>query len=405
MPPENPACTQLPRHVLMVLESDYPTIDGGGAETQVETLTRNLPEGLGATVVTPLVPYGPDEVDGIVHGVPVHRIPYPRLPLIGGVVMLFRLALLILAERRRISAIHCHIAHNMAAVCSGLGWLLGIPVVVKLTGMLELENGILSDSSSPSVGIKRWLIKRASALQAISADLEAGLIRKGFDRARIHRIPNAVDTRLFAPDADRTAEIKQRLGIDADFIACFVGRLAPEKAHDMLIRAWAETLPREAKANLLLVGGGPLEDDLKALVNDLGIDHQMTFAGFVNDKAKIADFWRIADVGLLTSDFEGLSNALLEAMASAVPMIGSRVSGNTDLIIPDQSGWLFKPRRRDQLASCLDQAFRMERSARLAMGQAARRKALETVGIDHVWTRLSGLYQQNVPEGMALCAE
>ncbi len=400
MPPEKPT-----RHILMVLESDYPTIDGGGAETQVETLTRNLPEGLGATIIAPLVPYGPDDVDDLVHGVPVHRIPYPRLPLIGGVVMLFRLALLIIAKRRRISAIHCHIAHNMAAVCAGLGWVLGIPVVVKLTGMLELENGILSDNSSMSVRIKRWLIKRASALQAISADLEAGLIRKGFDQSRIHLIPNAVDTRLFAPDTDHAAEIKQRLAIEADFTACFVGRLAPEKALDMLIHAWAAALPREAKASLLLVGGGALEDDLRALAKDLGIDHQVTFAGFVNDKARIAEFWRIADIGLLTSDFEGLSNALLEAMASAVPMIGSRVSGNTDLIIPGKSGWLFEPRQQDQLTSCLDQAFRMERAARQAMGQAARQKALETVGIDHVWSRLSSLYQRSEREGLALCAE
>lgn len=75
MPPEKPS-----HHVLMVIESDYPSMDGGGAETQVETLTGNMPTGMRATVVAPLVPYGPEAVDDLVHDVPVHRIWYPRLP-------------------------------------------------------------------------------------------------------------------------------------------------------------------------------------------------------------------------------------------------------------------------------------------------------------------------------------
>lgn len=400
MLPEKPA-----NHVLMVIESDYPSMDGGGAETQVETLTGNLPAGLHATIVAPLVPYGPQATDDVVHDLPVHRIWYPRLPLIGGFIMLLRLALFILARRRTINAIHCHIAHNMAAVCCGLGSLLGIPVVVKLTGMQELDSGILSSNRSLSVSVKRWLMKRASALQAISEELETGLVKKGFDEARIHLIPNAVDTRLFAPAPDDREDIKRNSGIDADFVACFVGRLVPEKALDMLIRAWDQAMPKEVKAALVLVGTGPLEHELRALVSELGRTEQVKFAGFVQDKAVIADFWRIADIGLLTSDFEGLSNALLEAMASAVPMIGSRVSGNVDLIGPGETGWLFEPRQQDQLALCLREAFEMAPAARRRMGDAARQRALETVGVDQVWHRLSSLYFGSGQEGMALCVE
>lgn len=234
-------------HVLMVIESDYPSMVGGGAEAQIETLTRHRPADLDVTVVAPLVPYGPAEVDDIVHGVPVHRLHYPRLPLIGGLIMLARLALFILARRQGLHAIHCHIAHNMAAVCSGLGALLGIPVVVKLTGMFELDNGILSDNRSWALGIKRWLIKRASAVQAISAELEAGLIRKGFDKTRIHLIPNAVDTSLFAPAVEDREDLKQRIGIEAAFVACFVGRLVPEKALDLSIRAWDRRFRRRRR--------------------------------------------------------------------------------------------------------------------------------------------------------------
>lgn len=400
MQPEKPS-----RHVLMVIESDYPSIDGGGAEAQIETLTSNLPDDLRATVVAPLVPYGPDAVDDIVHGIPVHRLWYPRLPLLGGFIMLVRLALYIMAKRRSIDAIHCHIANNMAAVCSAIGALLSIPVLVKLTGMTELEGGILSPRRSIGLALKRWLIKRASGLQAISKELETSLVEKGFERARVHLIPNAVNTSLFAPRPNERDQIRQGFGIDAAFVACFVGRLVPEKALDMLIRAWDQAIPREAKAALVLVGTGPLEQELITLASDLGRADQIIFAGFVQDKARIADYWRIADIGLLTSDFEGLSNALLEAMASAVPMIGSEVSGNSDLIKPGETGWLFEPRRQDQLADCLREAFEMAPSKRLSMGEAARQQALGTVGVDHVWNRLSKLYAGKEQEGMALCAE
>ncbi len=402
MPPEHHQ-----RHILIVIESDYPSIDGGGAEAQVETLTRNLPPDLQATVIAPLVPSGPQAIDEDVHGVPVHRIPYPRLPLIGGLIMLLRLAWIIVARRHEIDAIHCHIAHNMAAVCAGLGRVLGLPVVVKLTGMLELSNGILAENPTPFTRLKRWLIQQASAIQAISDELEASLIENKFDQARIQLIPNAVDTQVFAPATclDARNGARAEAGLEADFLACFVGRLAPEKALDMLIRAWDQALPMEAKARLLLVGTGPLEDGLKALVREHERAHQVTFAGFVKDKPAIAAYWRLADIGILTSDFEGLSNALLEAMATAVPMIGSRVSGNTDLILPGRTGWLFEPRNQDQLAACLKEAYAMDRDALRSWGTATRKRALDTVGVDHIWGRLSKLYGKHQQNDMTLCAE
>lgn len=392
-----------PFRVMMVIESDYPSVDGGGAEAQVETLTRNRLDGVEVEVVAPLVPFGPQARHDVVHGCRVQRIPYPILPMIGGLVMLCRLALLIVRKRREIDAVHCHIAHNMAAVACLVGRLLSLPVLVKLTGMTELEGGILSRNPSPAVALKRWLIKRATAVQAVSEELEAALLAKGFDPTRVHRLPNAVDTRLFAP-ADRTA-IGVNFGIETAFNACFIGRLVPEKALDSLIHAWAKAIPADASASLVLVGTGDLEEELKALAADLGRSSQVRFEGFVADKTVIADYWRIADVGLLTSEFEGLSNALLEAMAAGVPMIGSRVSGNTDLILPGKTGWLFQPRDVDQLKSCLAEAFLMAPEMRQAMGTAARERALSLVGVDHIWEKLSILYQSGRQADVALCAD
>lgn len=400
MPPETP-----PDHVLIVIESDYPSNDGGGAEAQVQLLARHFPPALPAIVVAPLVPYGPQLIDEIVDGTPVHRIWYPRLPLIGAAVMLGRLALHIIGRRQRIRAIHCHIAHNMAAVCCALGWLLGLPVIVKLTGMREFESGILSSNRSLGVRLRRWLIRRASFLQAISRELAAGLACAGFDPARVQRIPNAVDTALFVPDRAAKPALRTRLGIEADFVACFVGRLVPEKALDILLRAWDRAIAKDASAKLVLVGTGPLEGELKRLAHSLGRHDQIVFVGHVAQRSAVAEYWRSSDVGVLPSAFEGLSNALLEAIASGMPMIGSRVSGTTDLITPERNGWLFDPGDVDQLASCLRQAFTMTPAARDRLGDAARQTALAHAGIDQVIGRLRQLYAARRQEGALLCVD
>lgn len=392
--------------VLMVLESMYPSTDGGGAESQVETLTANRPDGVDVVVVAPLVAEGSQKTEERVHGCRVIRLAYPRWPLIGGIVMLLRLAFLIIAWRCRIDAVHCHIAHNMAAVACLIGRMLAIPVVVKPTGMTELEGGILTDRPGTMLRLKRWMVRQATAIHAISEKLETALIDKGFEPERIHRIPNAVDTGLFAPADDLGRSVlRARFCIESAFTACFVGRLAPEKALDSLMRAWADAIPSEASASLLLVGSGPIEDELKRLADDLGRRHQIRFEGFVADKRIIADYWRIADLGLLTSDFEGLSNALLEAMASAVPMIGSRVSGNADLIQPGRTGWLVTPRAEDQLAAALSAARALPEDERRALGVAARQSALSLVGVERVWERLLPLYERRHSRSVPLCAE
>jgi glycosyltransferase involved in cell wall biosynthesis len=391
--------------IVMVIESDYPSGDGGGAEAQVQLLARALAGLEPVTVLAPLVPYGPPAEDELVEDTPVHRLRYPRVELLGGLVMLLRLAAWLVRHRRRIRVLHCHIAHNMAALCCAFGRLAGIPVVVKLTGMREFEGGILSASRSPAVRLRRWLIRRATFVQAISADLADGLARAGFEPARIQRIPNAVDTRLFAPDPSGRAGLRARLGLEAGFVAGFVGRLVPEKALDTLLRAWAEAFPPDASAVLVLVGTGPLEAALRQQAQALGRAHQVRFAGFVADKATIADHWRCADIGLLPSAFEGLSNALLEAMAAGVPVIGSRVSGTIDLIAQDRTGWLFEPGDISQLAACLRTAAAMPAAERAALGEAARQAVLRLAGIEQVIGRLRQLYAAGQGEGAMLCVE
>jgi glycosyltransferase involved in cell wall biosynthesis len=88
----------------------------------------------------------------------------------------------------------------------------------------------------------------------------------------------------------------------------------------------------------------------------------------------VSPFIALADLGLLTSHAEGLSNALLEYMAGGLPVVGSRISGTEDFIVPGETGWLFEPGRSDQLAECLALAAAATTSELARLGQAGRQR-------------------------------
>src|SRR5512133_1177731 len=139
-----------PLHVLMVLESHFPTVGGGGAEAQVRTLASGLrARGHRVTVLTPRLRVGPQQRVSRVDGIPVCRLSFPRLRLIGGPLLWLRFGAFLLQRRQRYDVWHVHIAHHLGAVCGLLGPVLGTPVVLKVSGWWEMERGALAGDAAP----------------------------------------------------------------------------------------------------------------------------------------------------------------------------------------------------------------------------------------------------------------
>lgn len=380
------------KHILMVLESIFPTKGGGGAEKQVQTLCKNLPKHINTKIIVPRVSEGSSKTHDIVDGIEVIRIPYPHIQIIGSFIMLLKLAWYIQKNRRNIDAIHCHIANNMSSIACLLGSILHIPVVVKLTGWLEIEHGIISKNKNIIVKLKRYLIKKATTIQATSHDIEQALFEFGFDRNRVKFIPNSVDTERFKPDFKNKDDLKKSLNIDEQFIVTFIGRLVAEKSLDILFNAWAKTIPKNSSSRLLIIGDGYLRNELESLCQSLELQHQISFIGSSDIVSK---YLKITDIGVLPSEFEGLSNALLESMSSAIPMIGSQVSGTVDLIENGVNGWLFEPKNEHQLSEILHLAYNCTNKERIKMGAHARKKIIQYSGIDHIISTLLKYYGFN----------
>ena len=382
---------QTPTRVLMVLESVFPTPGGGGAESQVRTLGLHLPgRGVSVSVIVPMVRYGPQLQDDRVDGIEVRRIRYPKLPLLGAALMLVKLAWRLFQLRREYGFIHAHIAGNMAAVCCVMGRLLRKPVLIKLTGMTEMVGGILDPNAGFKGWIKKKLMRSATHYQATSSQIARMLVDSGFEARKVHLIPNAVDTARFeTPQQRNEAERRALCGEGKTLVAVYVGRLEKEKDLELMLTGWAAAFRGNAGVALVMVGGGGLKSQLESLAGDLGIADQVIFIGA---SRTVERYLALADVGLLTSRAEGLSNTLLEYMASSLPVIGTRVSGTEDFVINGQTGWLFPVGDVQQLQTCLLAAAGLG-SAQLAMlGQNAKALVLSQASISAVVNRLVELY-------------
>mgnify|MGYP001231021549 FL=1 len=383
--------------VMMVIEGMFPAIGGGGAESQLRTLATNLSaRGVRVRVCAPYFRNYPLTAQTEVDGIAVHRLSYPFVRLWGAVVLQSKLAWHIWRMRGEIDAIHSHIATNMSAVCCVMGRLLGIPVLVKLTGMTEMVGGILDPKAGFGTRMRRWAMKRATRIQAISQRIVLQLLAVGFDPKQVMYLPNAVDLRRFEgggrSDVPVPEALAQKLaGVEKrSFVALFAGRLIAEKDVDLLVRGWAASLRGRDDVMLLLAGRGKLGPELTALAESLGVGNSVRVLGPVEHMEHVLP---LAHVGILTSRAEGLSNSLLEYMASGLPVLGSRVSGNEDFISPGQTGWLFEPGDEQGLTEALRDAAQLSAEALRQVGRNARQRVAAQASLPAVLDRLCEFYE------------
>lgn len=178
---------------------------------------------------------------------------------------------------------------------------------------------------------------------ALSAHLESYLLDAvGIPRTRLSRICNGVDTARFHP-----AENKRELLSGSPFnesrlqVVGTVGRLQTIKGQINLVHAFAqllERMPHKAKLlRLMIAGDGPLRGQIQAELVRLGIEDKVWLAGDRND---IAQVMRAMDVFVLPSLAEGISNTILEAMASGLPVVATDIGGNSELVDPGRTGLL-----------------------------------------------------------------
>ena len=278
----------------------------------------------------------------------------------------------ILGAARRLRRDHVEVVHGYqwrpALVGALVGRLAGVPLL--LASKRSLTGG---DARARQAW--RRIARRVDTVLVNAEALRVEGEAHGM-RTRWALLQNGIDVDRFAlGPAAPTA--KAALGLDpARPVVTAVGRLERRKGHDVLVRAARRLVaaPRGARPQVLLVGDGPSRAELEALAAQLDVAADVRFAGNVAD---VRPALAATDVFVLPSREEGMSNALMEAMAAARPVVATNVGGNGELVAHGTTGLLVAPEDPDALAD----------EVSMLLENPARAAALAAAGHDFVTSR------------------
>jgi len=376
----------------------------GGAERQVSLLAGGLAAaGDEVTVVTRHLPDQPARE--VRDGVSIHRVIRPgRRGALFGVGLLVTLLCFFARRRGRFDVVHVNGIHLGSYVPCRFRHRERFRVVLRPTGpgpigdLATLQTQrfwpLWPRADVPTRQHLLATIREADAVVALNRDLVAELVEAGFPTERMVRINNGVPVPEAAWDATSAQVARRRLGLSAGPILLYLGRLHELKGVDDLLRSLLLLAPQYGDLSLLVLGDGPALPSLKALTTDLGLTSRVHFLGFQDP----APYLEAADIFVLPTWGEGISNALLEAMGVGLPCIATRVSGNIEVVRHNDTGLLVEPGQPSGLAEATIRLLE-DTTLRRMIGRNARQRVQTTYSVKQMVAEYRSLFTHLVTEG------
>jgi len=375
---------------MMIVERLYAL---GGAQRQALRLSRALGEhGVRASIVTGRWRRAePRRAE--VEGVPVTAVftafkmfHVKGLRKFGVYLYMANLFLHLVRRRREFDVIHVHSATVSALVAAYAGRKLGKPVVMKVMASGQWGDFKRMRSGEVLAGARRMMRRLHDVDRVVCLNREVAdeCLEEGFRADQLFPVPNGfpidgVVARESYPDRDELQVI-------------FSGRLDPQKDPALLLEAFAiaMTAAKAPRLRLRFLGDGPLVASLEERARSLGLQDRVRFLGRVND---VPRHLVEADIFVLPSLSEGISNALLEALAHGVPAIATDIPGNRDLIEDERTGLLVPAGDARVLSGAL---LRLagDRALRESLGRAGRRLVEDRFDLRKVAGSYAGMYRE-----------
>ena len=326
-------------------------------------------------------------------GAQVHHFPART----GAGVLFQCLALTRFLRRWRPDLVHCHLP--LAGVAGRLAGLrAGTPVIYT-------EHNLLEHYHPWTRRAALWTWHFQQRVLAVSDDVAASIRRHAPDRVPVQVVRNGIDVAAFEPDPSAVAAVRRRWGIPEP--APLVGQVAVfrrQKRLDLWLEAAAEIRRRIPDTRFLLVGDGPTRSEIEARARELALTDALTLPGLQDE---VAPLLGAMDVFLVSSDFEGLPLAVLEAMAARRPVVATAVGGlpevlqddgeGSDEVGADTCGVLVPPGDPAALAKAVAGILADPSRARLLGEQAHRRVALQ-FSLSRMTAELEAVYRRVLAE-------
>jgi sugar transferase (PEP-CTERM/EpsH1 system associated) len=280
---------------------------------------------------------------------------------------------------------------------------LGVPLRVHSEHGRELND--LDGSNRKLQWMRRLYSPAVHRYVALSRDLERYLVQRvGIASRRISQIYNGVDTELFRPHPQGQGVIAGCPFVPGQhWLIGTVGRMQGVKHQTLLAHAFVQALSKQPelreRARLVLIGDGPLRAECQAILNAAQLND---WAWLPGERSDVADVMRGLNCFVLPSLAEGISNTILEAMASALPVVATDVGGSAELVAHGRTGLVVPSNDLAAMSGALTQ-LALQPAAAWSMGQAGRQLALERYSLDAMVTayqRIYDLQQHSRPQPM-----
>jgi glycosyltransferase involved in cell wall biosynthesis len=313
--------------------------------------------------------------------------------------------------------LHCHITYPSGYAGVRLSRLRNYPLMVTPHGadiqtIPEIGHGLRLD---PVLNKKiTHVIRSADRVTAISNNIEKVILDAGARRDKVKLIPNGVDIERFNKPV--LHDVRSRLGVEPDArLIVTIGAFNLRKGQDYLVRAMPAILNAEPRARLVIVGNGT--EALLPEIKQYGLVGKVILTGGIVPSSDIllgrnsdvpdylADLLRSSDLYVsagIQNNAEGLSLAVLEAMASGLPVVASAISGNTDVVKDGENGYLVRPASEEALASGITRILSQDDIRRFMAGEARR------TATNYDWLNVArqyiALYEEVIEEKRVSCS-
>jgi glycosyltransferase involved in cell wall biosynthesis len=355
----------------------------GGAERQVEAVATALrTRDMEVCVLTRR--YSGLARREVIAGIPVFRLPVPGPKAAASIA--FSVGALPLLRAWKPDVIHAHDLLSPTTTAVLAKFLFRMPVVATIHS--GTDAGELARLQRKFLGKQRLSIYRhdVDSFIAISREIDSQLAGLGIPLERRTYIPNGVDSDHFHPVAgEQKARLRRMLGLPEGPLAVFVGRLVEGKRVTQLADIWPSVRERFPSANILILGDGPLRAEMDRRkcegMHNLG------------DIAHVAPYLQASDLFILPSVVEGLSVAILEAMACGLPILAARIGGNLEVVEDRRNGWLFAA---DDIPALQEAALGLigDEDLRNVMGRRSRDRVLSEFTLQSAVERQINLYRR-----------
>ena len=353
----------------------------GGADKQLLSAAELMHAQGHDVCIVSLTELGPMGLEARSQGIRTESLDMRRgVPDPRGLIRLIRLV-----RAWKPDVLHSHMIHaNLMARAVRL--FARVPVMVSTIHNIY-EGGPLWMAA---YRISNGLVDHMTIISEAAADrfVKEGIV----PRELLTCVPNGVDTERFRQVKPGTREsVRSSIGVNDSFVWLAVGRFEVAKDYPNMLHAFAQVCRRDANVVLLLVGHGSLQQETESLAQSLGLGDRIRFLGVRSD---VPEVMAAADGYVMSSAWEGMPIALLEAAAAGLPIVATRVGGNHEVVREGESGFLVPPRDSDALGQAMLRLMDQTPERRREMGEHGREHVRVHYGLGRVVERWQDLYRQ-----------